>query len=560
MMGTKIRSFSPLPRHISLEDLVPEDNFYRRLQAQLDLSFVRELVGPLYAKGGRTSVDPVVFFKLQLVMFFEDLRSERQLMRVVCDRLSVRWYLGYDLHESLPDHSSLTRIRERFGLEVFRRFFERIVEECFAAGLVWGEELFFDSTKVEANASIDSTRSRSLVEGWLREYLAGVFPEDTLPAQEDEDHPGVVAGVVGPEGQERQMLAQANARRHRWIKKNGRQERELLRRGYKRMADLRMSTTDPDASPMHQKKRSTSRLGYMTHYVVDGGKARVILNVLVTAAEVTENLPMQEMLFGSAFRWRLRPRSVTGDAAYGTRENIAAIESAGIRAYTALPDQQKRTSLFTIEDFLYDAQRDLYTCPQGETLRRRGYDHRGGYVRYAASASSCNPCPLKSRCTKGPKGRWVSRDLQEEYLERVRAYRRTEAYRKALRKRAVWVEPLFGEAKEWHGSRRFRLRGLEKVNSEALMIASGQNVKRLVAFGSRRPTRVAQVAALRRPEAARREFHGVREHRRRCTWPRGGTFFNRLSPSANWCENRLGGSPFSWLRGGPARAMKHLGE
>ena len=533
MMGTKIRSFSPLPRHISLEDLVPEDNFYRRLQAQLDLSFVRELVGPLYAKGGRTSVDPVVFFKLQLVMFFEDLRSERQLMRVVCDRLSVRWYLGYDLHESLPDHSSLTRIRERFGLEVFRRFFERIVEECFAAGLVWGEELFFDSTKVEANASIDSTRSRSLVEGWLREYLAGVFPEDTLPAQEDEDHPGVVAGVVGPEGQERQMLAQANARRHRWIKKNGRQERELLRRGYKRMADLRMSTTDPDASPMHQKKRSTSRLGYMTHYVVDGGKARVILNVLVTAAEVTENLPMQEMLFGSAFRWRLRPRSVTGDAAYGTRENIAAIESAGIRAYTALPDQQKRTSLFTIEDFLYDAQRDLYTCPQGETLRRRGYDHRGGYVRYAASASSCNPCPLKSRCTKGPKGRWVSRDLQEEYLERVRAYRRTEAYRKALRKRAVWVEPLFGEAKEWHGSRRFRLRGLEKVNSEALMIASGQNVKRLVAFGSRRPTRVAQVAALRRPEAARREFHGVREHRRRCTWPRGGTFFNRLSTSTH---------------------------
>ena len=533
MMGTKIRSFTPLPRHISLEELVPEGHFYRRLEARLDLSFVRELVEPLYAGGGRPSVDPVVFFKLQLVMFLEDLRSERQLMRVVADRLSVRWYLGYDLHETLPDHSSLTRIRERFGLEVFRRFFERIVEECFAAGLVWGEELFFDSTKVEANASIDSTRSRSLVEGWLREYLAGVFPEDTLPAQEDEDHPGVVAGVVGPEGQERQMLAQANARRHRWIKKNGRQERELLRRGYKRMADLRMSTTDPDASPMHQKKRSTSRLGYMTHYVVDGGKARVILNVLVTAAEVTENLPMQEMLFGSAFRWRLRPRSVTGDAAYGTRENIAAIESAGIRAYTALPDQQKRTSLFTIEDFLYDAQRDLYTCPQGETLRRRGYDHRGGYVRYAASASSCNPCPLKSRCTKGPKGRWVSRDLQEEYLERVRAYRRTEAYRKALRKRAVWVEPLFGEAKEWHGSRRFRLRGLEKVNSEALMIASGQNVKRLVAFGSRRPTRVAQVAALRRPEAARREFHGVREHRRRCTWPRGGTFFNRLSPSTH---------------------------
>jgi Transposase DDE domain len=105
-----------------------------------------------------------------------------------------------------------------------------------------------------------------------------------------------------------------------------------------RMADLRVSTTDPDASPMHQKK-GASRLGYQTHYVVDGGKARVILDVLVTPAEVTENLPMLEMLFRGTFRWRLRPRSVTGDATYGTRENIAAIEKANIRAYTALADQ-----------------------------------------------------------------------------------------------------------------------------------------------------------------------------------------------------------------------------
>src|SRR5215217_7548049 len=114
MMGTKIRSFAPLPRDLSLEELVPKDHFYRRPEAQLDLTFVRDLVGPLYANGGRPSVDPVVFFK-------------RQLMRTVADRLSVRWYLGYDLQEPLPDHSSLTRIRERFGLEVFHRFFERIV-------------------------------------------------------------------------------------------------------------------------------------------------------------------------------------------------------------------------------------------------------------------------------------------------------------------------------------------------------------------------------------------------------------------------------------------------
>ncbi len=151
-------------------------------------------------------------------------------------------------------------------------------------------------------------------------------------------------------------------------------------------------------------------------------------------------------------------------------------------------------------------------------MRRQGYDRRGGYVRYAVRTSACEECPLKSKCTNSPKGRWVSRGLEEEYLERVRAYRDTEAYRKALRKRAVWVEPLFGEAKEWHGLGRFRLRRLEKVNAEAIMIASGQNVKRLLAFGTRGPKRPAQAAALRRPEPGRCGFHEVRGHRESRPW------------------------------------------
>src|SRR4051812_7341727 len=110
MMGSKPRSFAPLS-HVSLDDLVPADHFYRHVERTLELGFVRELVAPFYAAGGRPSVDPVVFFKLQLVLFFAGVRSERQLLRVAADRLSVRWYLGYDFAEPLPDHSSLTRIR-----------------------------------------------------------------------------------------------------------------------------------------------------------------------------------------------------------------------------------------------------------------------------------------------------------------------------------------------------------------------------------------------------------------------------------------------------------------
>src|SRR3954451_4271322 len=135
MLGIKLRAFAPLG-NVSLDDLVPKDHFYRHVERTLDLSFVRDLVRDCYTAFGRPSIDPVVFFKLQLVMFFEGIRSERQLEYVGADRLSVRWYLGYDLHEPLPDHSSMTRIRDRYGITIFRRFFEAIVERCQNDGLI----------------------------------------------------------------------------------------------------------------------------------------------------------------------------------------------------------------------------------------------------------------------------------------------------------------------------------------------------------------------------------------------------------------------------------------
>src|SRR5437016_10421925 len=181
-MGKKERIFAPLS-NVSLEELVPQDQFYRHLERTLDLSFVRELVQGTYAGGGRPSIDPVVFFKLQLVMFFEGIRSERQLMRHAADRLSVLWYLGYDLGEPLPDHSSLTRIRERYGVEVFRRFFDAIVEQCQQEKLVWGKELYIDSTQVNANADVDSLTPRFAVEAReaIHEHLSALFPPDPSP-------------------------------------------------------------------------------------------------------------------------------------------------------------------------------------------------------------------------------------------------------------------------------------------------------------------------------------------------------------------------------------------
>jgi transposase len=523
MMGTKLRNFAPLP-DLSLEGLVPRDNFYRRLQEDLDLSFVRELVKERYASSGRPSVDPEVFFKLELILFFEGLRSERQLMAIAADRLSIRWYLGYDLHEPLPDHSTLTRIRERYGVEIFQRFFERIVELCIEAGIVWGKELYFDATKVEADASVDSVRPRLTVEDHLSELFSEELEEPEPPENppEEELPQNVTPLRDDPSGR---GGAETDVKRHDWLSTNGRQQREVTRGNYQRQADSKVSTTDPDASMMQRAGRSTHP-GYHLHYVVDGGKARVILQVLVTPSEVMENQPMLDLLWRSCFRWHIRPQQVTGDTTYGTVENIKAIEDGGIRAYLPLPDFGKRTPFFGKNEFIYDAQRDVYVCPQDKDLRRYTLVNRDKVVKYKADPAACNACLVKSDCTKSSNGRLVSRSFDEDYLDMVRTYHLSEPYKKAIRKRQVWVEPMFAEAKCWHGLRRFRLRRLARVNIEALFTAAGQNLKRLLTFGNRGPKAQVQAAALRPAGTVDPKTYYVRNHRVDSSWWLARAFLN----------------------------------
>jgi len=278
--------------------------------------------------------------------------------------------------------------------------------------------------------------------------------------------------------EEREALSQQNAARHDWIEELGAQDRSVTGRCYQRIADLQVSTTDPDATIMLHK--DGSHLGYQTHYVVDGGKARIILTVLVTPAEVMENQPMLDLIWRTRFRWKLWPRHVTGDTKYGTEENIVALETQHIRAYVPLPDIDHRTAFFSADRFRYEAERDVYLCPAGKELHFFQAHSTERSRRYRARAKDCNHCPLKAKCTTSKQGRSLCRSVDEEYLERVRAYHTTEAYKKAYRKRSVWVEPLFAEAKDWHGLRRFRLRELWRVNCEALRIAAGQNLKRLL--------------------------------------------------------------------------------
>jgi transposase len=266
MLGCKTRDFKQ-HESISLEDLVPKDNFYRQVERSIDLEFVRDLAGGFYSSIGRPSIDPIVFFKLQLIAFFEGIHSEHQLMEIVNLNLAYRWFIGYDLDEPVPDHSSLSKIRDRYGLEVFQQFFEHIVELCIEAGLVWGEELYFDSTKVQANANIKGMIERTEFEA--QQHLIQLFD------QFERDTSGFGKLVA---------------------KYNGERLNGICKPHYQRITDDQVCPVDPDAAPMHPSGGGSAVLGYCDHYVVDGGKERIILSALVTPASIMDNTPILDLV------------------------------------------------------------------------------------------------------------------------------------------------------------------------------------------------------------------------------------------------------------------------
>ncbi len=249
------------------------------------------------------------------VWFFDGIRSERQLIETASLNLAHRWYLGYALDEPLPDHSSLTRIRQRLGIEIFERFFEKVVDLCQQVGLVWGRELYFDATKVAANAALTSLQPRFAVEAHLA-HLFGL--EDGKghgegggePEGEGGDAPAWLPVELTDEA--RAELAQRATVRQDWIGRAGRPHRAETSGTYRRTADFRVSTNDPEATPVPVGDGHT-HLGYQDHYVVDGGRARVILAALVAPAEVQENQPALDLQWWARFRWKLWPRQITGD-------------------------------------------------------------------------------------------------------------------------------------------------------------------------------------------------------------------------------------------------------
>jgi transposase len=436
----------------NLDRRVPPDHPLRRVAQHIDFRFVRAEVASLYGERGNPSVDPAVLLKFNFLLFYENVPSERQLMEQMPLRLDWLWFCGYDLNDTVPDHSVLSKARRRWGPEVFASFFTRILAQCVDAGLVGGETVHVDASVIAANASRDT------VQPVLRK--AG---EELYARLEKVSEPPADAG-----------------------------------------AGNFTSSTDPDARLTRVSGEAV--LGYKEHRVVDDASG-IITATETTGAATSEAHVLPQLLDSHARAVGESARTVVADKQYGTAENYRAVEVRGAQACIPHERHVHPEGKFAHDAFRYDAGKDVYVCPAGQTLRRWNREAKQQRTRYKAPAEVCAACAMRSQCTNSKDGRLVDRYDLQKYLDWADGCLSKGERRRLMGRRKAAMEGSFADAANNHGFKRERWRGLARVRIQGLLIAAIQNVRKLLRAW-RRPDSIG--CALR--EAAATVFSGFSNH------------------------------------------------
>ena len=422
----------------------------------LDLSFVYEETSPLYSrKYGRPPIDPVVLVKYLLVGFLYGIPSERQIEQRVQTDVALRWYLGLDLFDRVPDHSTISQLRRRKPSfrKVFRRLFEEVVRQCVAAGLVSGRLAVTDSTHVKANAS---QASEELVE---MPEEAGVYWE-RLDAYEEE----------GLEELERRT-GKRRKKRTKQIKRDNRRSKK------------RVSRTDPESGHM---KRPGKPEGphYLSHQTLDGDYG-IITGLTVTPGDVYDSVPYLDQL--EHIHQSVIPiQAAAADSAYDFPLAHRVLEEHGIDFYVRPQAVYDRTQVeFKRDAFRYDQEKDRYICPNGKTLRaKRLYRSDSGlFWEYWAEREDCRACPLREKCLSA-NDRQGARKLSDSYfkpsVQRHLSRWKEPDYKQALKQRQSWCEGTFAIQKRCHNLTRVLRRGLEAAEDHCLLSATALNLRRMI--------------------------------------------------------------------------------
>lgn len=470
MMG---REKPPQPslfyHRINLEQRVRQDHVLRKIDGALDFDFIYGKVEHLYGRNGNMSVPPPVILKLMLLLVLYNVRSERELMATLPERLDWLWFLGWDLDSEIPDHSVLSKARSRWGVEMFRAFFEETIAACVAAGLVSGKKLFCDSSLIAANASKSSVTDRHS----LKRHLNRAYREMERRLEQD--------GVSEPnDDDDEDRNTPINSRY--------------------------VSTTDPEADIV-RRSVGGSKIVHQSHRGIDSLHGVITATILGRGME-NEAHRLTDLLDQHAHNTERVAHTAVADSKYGTNENLIACHDRGVRLHTRplIDVQQARacnSGLFPLDRFRYDAETDTYVCPAGQRLRKRNRREGRAACEYAIHKRICDACPLQAQCTRSrTTGRTIKRHFRAAAIEHMCQVTKTSESKADFKRRQSFMERSFAQATRY-GFKRARYRGLERVGIQDLVIAAVQNLEILVRKGSCIPAAALSAEALLRTAVLR---------------------------------------------------------
>jgi len=436
MMGRKNKQLCMVM--IDMEEIIPKDHLLRKIKEKIDFDFIYEDAKEYYSIIGRPSIDPVCLMKMLLVGYLYGIRSERRLEEEITLNMAYRWFCGFDLMDTIPDHSTFSQNRRRRfkDSEIFRQIFNRIVGKCIETGLINGEISVSDGTFIPANVSwnsrIEITR---VVEKSTVKYLEALDEELKNTKGYFEAEPISV------------------------------EKKELK------------SSTDTDCGYIHQEKKKG--LGYLAEMTVDTANG-IITGVDCYPANRRESDIILKHIESQTNDNNLSIKSLGLDAGYDVGAVHRGLEIMGITGYTSLRYTHNNPMK---EGFIYQPYSDVFKCREGNYLSFSKLIHKKGigyYRLYSIKAGLCRNCKYWNECraTSGSFRINASPHYPAYFANRVRYD--TPAYRHVKRLRGIWVEGTFAALKNNHNLKRHRKRGIHRATEECLFSATALNIKRSI--------------------------------------------------------------------------------
>jgi transposase len=429
-----------------LSDQIPADNLYRRLNKLIDFRFLRKATAQYYGTEGQKSIDPIVFMKLMLAGYLENLSSDRRIINTLRLRLDIRYFIGYDLDEELPWHSTLSRTRQLYGEPVFTELFRQVLKQCIDKGMVSGRRQAVDSVFIKANASIDTMLAKEILED-AKDY------GNELTANEDEKPAMKVVPEEGKPNNDKDV---------------------------KKTNATHYSPTDPHAR-ISTKPGKPSNLNYLGQVAVDTA-SHVITCVKAYSADMRDSQCLPSMLIHIKQNLKQNDTGlfeVVADTNYSSGTALKTLQAMGITGY--IPNTGR--FIYQKDGFTYNAREDHYVCRNEKILKFTGLSEND--KRYAISQKECIGCPFARNCIKNKNYMVIKTTVDKPYYDRMSIRMETKKAKKLMKIRQSTVEPVIGTLVGYLGIRKVYSRGLDQANKCLTMAAVAYNIKKLLNYKPR---------------------------------------------------------------------------